>query len=95
MRVLDGVNVRVKKGEIYNIQSNRFLARIIIESSGGEVKVDGRPSDIIALTVRAGADIYVTEDIMKKASIEKSVLLKEPEESVNKDAEEENEEEKH
>ncbi|MBS7654606.1 MAG: bifunctional nuclease family protein [Candidatus Bathyarchaeia archaeon] len=95
MRVLDGVNVRVKKGEIYNIQSNRFLARITVESSVGDVKVDGRPSDIIALTVRAGADMYVTEDIMKKASIEKSVLLKEPEESAHKDTKDEDEEEKH
>jgi bifunctional DNase/RNase len=92
MRVLNGVSVKVKRGEIYDLQSNRFLARIILDSGGSEVEVDGRPSDIIALTVRAGADIYVAENVMKEASIEKSALLKETEESAHKDSGEENEE---
>ncbi len=82
MKVLDGLNVKVKRGEVYDLQSNRFLAKIIVESSEGEVEVEGRPSDIIALTVRAGADIYVTEDVMERASIEKSVLLREAEEAA-------------
>lgn len=87
MNVLDEVNVKVKRGEIFNLQSNRFLARIVIESGGSEIKVDGRPSDIIALTVRAGAEIYVAEGVMKEASVEKSELLKESEENVEEDAE--------
>jgi bifunctional DNase/RNase len=92
MRVLNGVSVRVKRGEIYDLQSNRFLARIVVESGGGEVEIDGRPSDIIALTVRAGADIYVAENVMKEASIEKSVLLKESEKSAHSGEENEEEE---
>ncbi|MCX8176666.1 MAG: bifunctional nuclease family protein, partial [Candidatus Bathyarchaeota archaeon] len=89
MKVLDELNIKVKKGEVYDLQSNRFLAKLIIESGEGEVEVEGRPSDIIALTVRAGADIYVAEDVMKKASIEKSALLKEVEESTETNSEEE------
>jgi len=77
IKVLDKVNVKVKRGEIYDLQENRFLARIIVESGGVEVKVDGRPSDIVALTLRANADIYVAESVMREASIEKSELLKE------------------
>jgi len=78
--ILDEINIKVKRGEIYDIQSNRFLARVILESGKGESTINGRPSDIIALAVRSGADIYVTEDIMQRASIEKSALLKEKEE---------------
>lgn len=81
MKLLNEVNVKVKRGEIYGLQSNRFLARVVVESGGSEVEVDGRPSDIIALTVRAGADIYVAEDVMKEAAIEKSELLKDEGES--------------
>ncbi|MEM2939807.1 MAG: DUF151 domain-containing protein [Candidatus Bathyarchaeia archaeon] len=87
IKVLDEVNVRIKKGEIYGLQANRFMARIIIDSAGSEIEVDGRPSDIIALTLRAGADIYVAEDVMKEASIEKSALLKEDEESKHSNIE--------
>ncbi|MEM1515326.1 MAG: bifunctional nuclease family protein [Candidatus Bathyarchaeia archaeon] len=76
MNIFDEMNIRIKKGEIYDIQSNRFLARVILESEKGESIINGRPSDIIALAVRAGADIYVTEDVMQRASIEKSALLK-------------------
>ncbi|MBS7624936.1 bifunctional nuclease family protein [Candidatus Bathyarchaeota archaeon] len=79
MRLLNEVNVRIKRGEIYDLQLNRFLARMIVESGGGEISVEGRPSDIIALTLRAGVDIYVSENVMKEASIEKSALLRESE----------------
>lgn len=94
MRLLNGVNVRVKRGEIYDLQSNRFLAKITIESESGEVVVDGRPSDVIALAVRAGADIYVTERVMEMASTEKSALMRESEEGeeTSEPSEEENEE---
>lgn len=78
--ILDEINVEVKRGEIYGIQSNRFLARVILRSDRGESTVNGRPSDVIALAIRSGADIYVTEDVMQKASVEKSTLLEESEE---------------
>jgi bifunctional DNase/RNase len=95
MKVLEGVNVRVKRGEIYDLQSNRFLARITVESNMGEITVGGRPSDVIAIAVRAGAEVYVTEDVMKRASIDKSSLLREGEREgeEREDFEEENSEE--
>jgi bifunctional DNase/RNase len=88
MKILEKVNVKVKRGEIYDLQENRFLARIIVESSGVEVEVDGRPSDIIALALRASADMYVTERVMKESSIEKSEILKEPSKEESKESEE-------
>jgi len=88
MKVLNGVNVKVKRGEIFGLESDRFLARITVESKKGEVIVEGRPSDIIALALRAGVNIYVTEDLMKKVSIEKSELLREAEKESIEEAEE-------
>lgn len=86
MKVLDKLSVKVKSGRVYDIQSNRFLAKIILKSGEREFEVEGRPSDIIALTVRAGADIYVAENVMERASIEKSALMrKSEEESVGKE----------
>lgn len=76
MKVLEEMNVKVKRGEIFDLQSNRFLARITFESDKGEIKVEGRPSDIIALALRADTNIYVAENVMREASIDKSELLK-------------------
>lgn len=76
MKILDEMNVKVKRGEIFGLEANRFLARITVETKEGETVVEGRPSDIIALALRAGANLYVTEDVMSEASIEKSELIR-------------------
>jgi len=86
--ILDEMDVKVKRGEIYDIQSNRFLARVILESGKGESTISGRPSDVIALAVRSGADIYIAEDVMQRASVEKSTLLKKSEEEEGGETEE-------
>lgn len=78
--VLDAVAVKIKRGEIYDIEANRFLARIIVESERGLSVINGRPSDVVALAVRSGADIYVNEGVMQRASVNKSMLLSEGEE---------------
>ncbi|RLI05787.1 bifunctional nuclease family protein [Candidatus Bathyarchaeota archaeon] len=76
VNILDELQAKIKHGEVYDIQANRFLAKLTLEVSGEEKIIEGRPSDIIALTVRTGAVMYVSEEVMEKASIEKSVLLK-------------------
>ncbi len=88
MNILYELNVKVLRGEVYDIQENRFLAKLVLEVAGKEKEIEGRPSDIIALSVRAGAFIYVAEEVMKKASIEKSVLLKAGEETEAEEPEE-------
>jgi len=80
MKVLDKLSVEVESGKVYDLQSNRFLAKIVLKSGEREFEIEGRPSDVIAITVRAGADIYVAEDVMERASIEKSALVKKSEE---------------
>ena len=77
MSVLRELNVTVKRGEVYGLQANRFLGKIVLDVSGEEREIEGRPSDVIALTVRAGATIYVAEKVMKETSVEKSALMKE------------------
>ena len=79
MTILGELNARVKRGEVYDIQANRFLAKLVLEVSGEEKEIECRPSDVIALTVRAGAAIYVSENVMERASVEKSALLREKE----------------
>ena len=85
MKVLEKLSVEVESGKVYDLQSNRFLAKIVLKSGEREFEIEGRPSDVIALTVRAGADIYVAEDVMERASIEKSVLMKSEEEGAEKE----------
>lgn len=46
-----------------------FFAKIVIELDGRELEVDSRPSDAIALAVRARVPIYVEPDVMDAAAV--------------------------
>ena len=60
----------VTKISISDIQDSTFFAVIdITTSEGKEVKVDARPSDAIAVAVRAKVPIFVSESVMLKAKM--------------------------
>ncbi|HEY7780001.1 MAG TPA: bifunctional nuclease family protein [Ktedonobacterales bacterium] len=46
-----------------------YHARIVMDANGRHVEVDSRPSDAIALAVRAKVPIYVTEKVLDSAAI--------------------------
>ena len=54
---------------INDLKSDTFYARIILNVDGGQMEVDSRPSDALALAVRAEVPIYVEEAVLDKASI--------------------------
>ncbi len=56
--------------EIYisELRDNTFYADIIIDVSSLKNSIDARPSDAIALAVRASVPIFVSESVMKLAS---------------------------
>lgn len=46
-----------------------YYARIVLDVAGRHVEVDSRPSDAIALAVRAKASIYVEESVLERAGV--------------------------
>ena len=62
--IMSGKMVRVV---VDNLQENTFFATIYVDLRGEEVKVDSRPSDAIALALRAKVPIFVTKDVMAQA----------------------------
>jgi bifunctional DNase/RNase len=69
---------------VNDLNNNTFFARIAVEHNEDTQLVDSRPSDAIALAVRAEVPIYADETIMDKASIVSS-----PELRISKPEEEE------
>ena len=55
---------------ISDLQNDTFYARIIISIDGKEMEVDSRPSDAIALAVRAQVPIYAEEQVLDKAGVQ-------------------------
>ena len=56
-----------------------FYAKIILDMDDKEIEIDSRPSDAIALAVRAGVPIFVEDQVMDAASVR-------PEEDVEETA---------
>ena len=64
---------------ISDLRNDVYYARIVVDVGGKQMEIDSRPSDAIALAVRAKAPIFVAEMVMDKASIE-------PDEDVESEA---------
>ena len=69
---LGKLDAKLERVEVNRVDAPIFFARIVLavtdaEGSAREVAVDARPSDAIALAVRANAPIYVEDDVMNRA----------------------------
>lgn len=67
--VFGAFNARITRIEIVKLQNEIFYGSIIAELNGTEVQVDSRPSDAIALSVRAHVPILVHSSVMDEAGI--------------------------
>jgi bifunctional DNase/RNase len=62
-------NARVKRVEIVSLREEIFFGNIVAEANGEEVNIDSRPSDAIALAVRAHVPIFVHQSVLDEAGI--------------------------
>lgn len=59
----------VKQVSVTDLREDTFFASIHLDVDGREVTVDSRPSDAIALAVRAQVPIFVSDEVMERAGI--------------------------
>jgi bifunctional DNase/RNase len=62
--VIDRLSATVSAVIVTELRENTFYAVIQLASEGEEIRMDCRPSDAIALAVRADAPIYVSAELM-------------------------------
>ncbi|HEX3247466.1 MAG TPA: bifunctional nuclease family protein [Chloroflexota bacterium] len=53
---------------VNNVTDTTFYAKVIMSSNGREVEIDSRPSDAIALALRAKVPIFADAAVLDKAS---------------------------
>ncbi len=64
---IDAMGCSVTKIEVTELKDNTFYARIHLMGAGGELSIDSRPSDAIALGLRAAAPIFVAKQVLQEA----------------------------
>jgi bifunctional DNase/RNase len=67
--VFGAFNARIKRVEIVKLQEDIYYGSIIAEVDSREVNIDSRPSDAIALAVRAHVPILIHPSVMEAAGI--------------------------
>jgi bifunctional DNase/RNase len=67
--IIDLMGGSIKNVVISELKNDCWYARTILDCDGHPAEVDCRPSDAIAVAVRAEVPIYATEEILKKQSI--------------------------
>jgi bifunctional DNase/RNase len=65
--VISDLNAIVEKVVVSDLKDNTFYALIHLTLDNGNVAVDARPSDAIALALRAKAPIFVEENVIDHA----------------------------
>lgn len=67
--ILDKLRVEVTMVAITEIKDDVFHALMALHSDQGEIELDCRPSDAIAIALRKSAPLYVSEKVMAEAGI--------------------------
>ena len=68
--LLDGVKATVNKIVVNDLRDNIFYATIYLSHDKKTVTIDSRPSDAIALALRAKAPIFVAKHVLDAAGID-------------------------
>ena len=67
LNIIRGLEAEATKIVVTELKDNTFYATIHITTKKGEVEIDSRPSDAIALALRVGTPIYVVEEVINQA----------------------------
>jgi bifunctional DNase/RNase len=68
--MLSQLEARVVRIAVTELRENTFYALITVSVDGSEIEIDSRPSDAIALAVRAEAPIYAADSVIEESAIE-------------------------
>lgn len=68
-QALGELGVTVKQIIVSDLAEDTFRARLLLQLDGRELDLDARPSDAIAIAVRAGVPIFATDAVLDRAGV--------------------------
>ncbi len=66
------LDAEILRVEVVSLKEGTYYAEIEILQNGKKKRIDSRPSDAIALALRAEAPIFVSKEVLEQAAAEKS-----------------------
>ncbi len=67
--IIDALGATVNSIVVSDLKNDTFYAKVILSVDGEQMEVDSRPSDALALAVRAEVPIFAEDSVIDKAGI--------------------------
>src|SRR5438105_13938427 len=68
--MLERLGAKLVRVTVTERRENTFYAQITVQQDGSEIEIDSRPSDAIALAIRAEAPIFAADEVIEESAIE-------------------------
>lgn len=69
-QIVEKLGARLIRVTIDKLEQQTFYAKLVIKRGADEeIFVDARPSDSVALALRTGAPVFVSEDVIAQAGV--------------------------
>lgn len=78
--VIAALDCRVENVAVTKLEDKTFYGLVTLDKAGQLVEVDSRPSDALALALKTGADILVSEEVLAQAGMRTEEAAEEAEE---------------
>lgn len=70
LQAIEQLGAKLEKVVVDRLHNNTFYAKIYLSRNGdGQIVLDARPSDSVALALRAGAPVFVSEEVIGEAGV--------------------------
>jgi len=83
--IIKKTGYKVAKIEINDVEKETYYATIYLDNGDDEIVIDSRPSDAIAVAMRAEAPIYVTANVLMNGAVSTDAARDEEEAEEFKD----------
>jgi uncharacterized protein len=68
-KLADQFNIYISEVMIYKLEEGVFFSKLVCSNGKDEFSIDSRTSDAVAIALRFGCPIFISEEIMEKAGI--------------------------
>lgn len=75
--IINSLGASIKEVIITKVVRSTFYAKLVLLKNGEEITIDARPSDSIAVALRADAPIYAEEEVLRSEGV-KSISFDTP-----------------
>lgn len=76
--VFNQLGARLLRAEVVALRDDTYYGSLVVEFNGQQIEIDARPSDALAIAVRANIPILVARSVMEAAGIVPEEDLQEP-----------------